>query len=272
MASFDVVNYSLRPSKAIQRRLVFEGIRKLQLFLGLERLLYVGLGSVWFTDFALAHQLLDVRDMISLEEDEIGFLRARFNAPYATVQVRHGSTSRILPELLEEDDIKSQPWVVWLDYDVEFDETLRDDTRLVIEQAPANTTLLITFNANEEKYGAAVERPDRLRDLFGAVVPDELAKRQCKTPRLQENLANFAVAFMKAVAAEARGPGGFVDTVRMVYQDSASMVTVGGMFPSSETVNAVRETAANSGWRCKPAKAIRAPHLTIREALEQDTN
>ena len=93
MASFDVVNYSLRPSKAIQRRLVFEGIRKLQLSLGLDRLLYVGLGSVWFADFTLAHQLLDVRDMISLEENEIGFSRARFNAPYATVQVRHGSTS-----------------------------------------------------------------------------------------------------------------------------------------------------------------------------------
>ena len=186
MASFDVVNYSLRPSKAIQRRLVFEGIRKLQLSLDLDRLLYVGLGSVWFTDFALAHQLLDVRDMISLEEDEIGFSRARYNAPYATVQVRRGPTSRILPELLEDDDITSRPWVVWLDYDSEFDETLRDDTRLLVEQAPANTTLLITFNANETKYGAAGERPDRLRDLFGAVVPDELAKRQCKAPRLQE--------------------------------------------------------------------------------------
>ena len=72
---------------------------------------------------------------------------------------------------------------------------------------------------------------------------------------------------MQSVAADGRGPGGFVDTVRMVYQDSASMVTVGGMLPSSETVIAVRGVSAGADWRCKPNMSIRAPHLTIRETL-----
>jgi hypothetical protein len=38
MPSFDVVNYSLRPSKSIQRQLVFEGVRQLQGGLNLARL------------------------------------------------------------------------------------------------------------------------------------------------------------------------------------------------------------------------------------------
>ena len=267
MSSFDIVNYSLRPSKAIQRQLVFEGISKLHLQLGLDQSLYVGLGSVWFTDFILAHQLLNVSDMISMEKDEIGFLRAQYNAPYATVEVRHGSSNQILPELLDDSKRNQRPWIVWLDYDSAFDEVLRNDVRLVIEGAPVNTTFLITFNAHEKAYGYANERPGRLKDLFGAVVPDGLSKDKCKTPQLQETLAGFSVDFMKSVAAGCQRPGGFVSSVRMVYQDGASMVTVGGMLPSENAVEVVRRAVEGPDWRCKPENAIRAPHLTIREAL-----
>ncbi len=42
MASFDAVNYSLRPSKSIQRAIVFDGVRKLQSHLDLDQLIYVG--------------------------------------------------------------------------------------------------------------------------------------------------------------------------------------------------------------------------------------
>lgn len=267
MPSFDTVNYSLRPSKAIQRQLVFEGIRELHAQLRLSHCVYVGLGSVWFTDFILAHQVLDINDMISIEEDEIGFARARYNAPYATVEVRRGSSTEILPELLKEDAIAQRPWVVWLDYDGEFDEELKDDARLIIENAPANTTFLITFNANEMSYGDGKERPERLRRLFGDVVPDDLSKSKCKSPRLQTTLAGFAVDFMRSVAAAGREAGEFIETVRLVYQDTASMVTVGGMLPAAGTAEVVKGAVAGAGWRCKPDQAIRAPHLSIREAL-----
>jgi len=36
MPSFDAINYSLRPSKSIQRQLVFNGVRMLQSHLHLE--------------------------------------------------------------------------------------------------------------------------------------------------------------------------------------------------------------------------------------------
>ena len=56
MPSFNVVNYSLRPSKSIQRQVVFEGVRNLQSRLDAEDQMYVGFGSIWFTDFILAHK------------------------------------------------------------------------------------------------------------------------------------------------------------------------------------------------------------------------
>jgi len=90
MPSFDAINYSLRPSKSIQRQIVFSGVRMLQANLDLERLAYIGFGSIWFTDFVLAHKLLGIDDMWSIECHDVGYRRALFNAPYATVHVEHG--------------------------------------------------------------------------------------------------------------------------------------------------------------------------------------
>ena len=267
MPSFEIINYSLRPSKAIQRQLIFEGIRLLHLRLRLKRSVYIGLGSVWFTDFILAHQMLDVRDMVSMEDDEIGFRRAQFNSPYATVRVRRGSSSTILPQLLGDQELNDRPWIVWLDYDGEFDEVLRDDVRLVVGNSPFNTIVLVTFNAHENNYGHANERPERLKQLFGDVVPDNLSKRSCKSPVVQQTLADFAIKFMRSAAADAVRPGGFLPTVRMLYQDGAPMVTVGGIVPATKSVTTVRRILGGTKWRCWPAEIVRAPHLTIREAL-----
>lgn len=99
MASFDAVNYSLRPSKTIQRQIVFDCVRSLQAGLNLERLVYVGFGSIWFTDFVMAHKLLGIDDMVSLEADDIGYRRAVFNSPFSTVRVKHGYSYDVLPNL-----------------------------------------------------------------------------------------------------------------------------------------------------------------------------
>ena len=132
---------------------------------------------------------------------------------------------------------------------------------------PSNTTFLITFNAHEMNYGTANERPERIQQIFGDVVPDYLSKSRCKTPRLQDTLAGFAIDFMSSVAAAGRRQGAFVDTVQMVYQDGSPMITVGGMLSAPGTLEAIRNAVRNSRWRCRPGKVIRAPHLTIREAL-----
>ena len=147
MASFDIVNYSLRPSKNIQRQIVFDGIRILKSELELANMVYVGLGSIWFTDFVMAHKSLDIRDMISIESKEIGYARAVFNKPYATVHVRHGHSSQVLAELYEDENIRNRPWVVWLDYDVHLDEVLIDDIRSVIENSPETRCFLLHSTA-----------------------------------------------------------------------------------------------------------------------------
>jgi hypothetical protein len=45
------------------------------------------------------------------------------------------------------------------------------------------------------------------------------------------------------------------------------MVTVGGILPAKGAVPAAMEAVNRTDWPCRPKKAIKAPHLTIREAV-----
>lgn len=266
MPSFDVVNYSLRPSKSIQRQIVFEGVRELQSHLDLDGLVYIGFGSIWFTDFVMAHKILGIKDMISIEIDDVGYKRAVFNTPYATVRVRHGSSNDVLPTLYNDEVIRARPWFVWLDYDYEFDESLKDDIRSLVENAPASSIVMVTFNGHEMKYGVALDRPARVRELFGAAVPDDLPKRAYKEERMQESLADFAMDYMRSLAGDLARPGGFVPAFRIIYKDSSPMVTVGGLLPSKGAARVATDVVNAAGWSARPAQPIIAPHLTMREA------
>lgn len=266
MASFDTVNYSLRPSKSIQRQIVFHGIRTLLDTLNLQDPVYIGLGSIWFTDFVMAHKLLDIEDMISIESHPIGYRRALFNKPYATVSVRHGVSSAVLPHLYCDKSINCRPWVIWLDYDYEISPDVVAEVKTVIENAPKDTVFLITFNGNEEKYGPIVGRPDLLRDIYDDIVPDDLSMADCKEPNMQEHLATFTSTIMQSIAAEMARDGGFVSAFRLIYEDTTPMVTVGGFLPNEANRELVKTTLQSPDWRCLVAKRIRAPHLSIREA------
>lgn len=267
MASFEIVNYSLRPSKGIQRQIAFDGIRMLKSRLELNDMIYVGLGSIWFSDFVQAHKALDIRHMVSIEEDDIGYRRAGFNRPYATVQVRHGHSSEILARLHNDDYCKARPWVVWLDYDGGLNEVATNDIRSIIEKSPADTILLTTFRGRAGTYGRTNQRGRRLRDLLGDVVPDDLPKEHYKGDQMQETLADLVTDFMKSVGADSVRPGGFVPAFRMIYKDTMEMVTVGGIVPAAGNVSSAKGVISDESWRCCPQGRIVAPLLTIREAV-----
>ena len=204
-----------------------------------------------------------------MEKSEIGHCRARFNSPYATVDVRHGSASEILPTLYADETVNKRPWVIWLDYDSAFDDTLRNDTRLVIERAPENTIFLLTFNGRDRNYGrrGLTERRDQLRELFEPVVPENFSKSRCTRDRMPGTLADLAIDFIKSMAADSARPGGFIPAFRVIYKDGAEMVTVGGVLPSSAVADRISEVVSRDDWKCRPNNPIVAPHLTIREAL-----
>lgn len=266
MASFDSINYSLRPSKCVQRGLVFEGLRCIINSLALENPIYVGLGSIWFTDFAQAHKVLDINDMFSIEADPIGFRRAAFNKTYRTIRVMEGRTGDRLPDILEIDAFGMRPWVIWLDYDSALDEEIVEDMRWVIINAPTNSVALFTFSASQNAYGKRPnQRPKRIQTLLGDVVPDELLKNRCTKDTLPATLINFTSDFLKSEAADAARPGGFIEAFRLMYDDSTTMLTVGGILPGTEAAPEAGALVSNPSWKCIVDEVIQAPQMTLRE-------
>lgn len=267
MASFDVVNYSLRPSKGIQRHLVFEAVRDVRERLAMRDLAYVGFGSVWFTDFVLAHKFLGIRDMVSMERDPIGICRARFNTPYATLRVEPTSSNEALPKLRTDAVVGGRPWMVWLDYDGGYSDEISEDIRYLMENLSFGSVFLATFSGHEMEYGRkAAERPELLRSLFGSVVPDELSAGACKKERMPQTLARLAMDYIMSASVGASRSGTFVPAFSMIYRDASPMVTVGGFVLGDDIAHKASDIVGNGVWRCMPEKLIQAPHLTAKEA------
>lgn len=266
MPSFDVVNYSLRANKSIQRSLVFEAVRVLQNTLNLEQILYVGLGSIWFTDFQIAHKLLHIKHMISIEGDDVGFKRACFNQPFKTVRVEHGYSYNVLPKLLSEKPLAKRPWLLWLDYDDGLDEDKITEIRYFIENAPINSIFLITIPVLARKFGKPNERVERIRKLLGNVVPDDLDRDSCSEDALPNTLVNLVSDFMTSVAASASRSGGFVEGFKISYRDSTPMITVGGILPAKENESAVVAATKSANWPASVSGTIETPPLTFKEA------
>lgn len=271
MSSFNSINYSLRPNKQIERGLAFDGVRRLRGAMNIVDQVYVGFGSVWFSDFRMAHRLLGIADMRSFEKNDIGYARARFNLPYRTVELLHELSSNGLPIIHADARINARPWLVWLDYDGALSAEMIDDMRFVIEKAPTNSIFLVTFSATVNSYGKLRQRPAYLRRVLGDIVPEELPEEGCGPDTLAETLADLALPFMKGVASDVARPGGFEPAFRMIYTDTATMVTVGGVLPAPGAVAGVRETLRNADWPCLVDMRIEAPHLTLKETAALQT-
>lgn len=266
MASFDSVNYSIRPSKSVQRGIIFQGLRRIFEVMDLGNAIYVGFGSIWFTDFVQAHKLLDIDDMVSIEANEVGFRRATFNKAYRTISVMEGRASARLPDILELEGYSARPWVVWLDYDSALDEEVVDDMQWVLSNAPPNSIVLFTVSATQNAYGnKPIQRPERIRTLLGDVVPDDLSKDDCMKETLPNTLADLMMDFLKSEVADTARPGGFIEAFRLPYLDSVAMVTIGGILPAKGAAAAARALVAAESWNGIVGETIEAPPMTLRE-------
>lgn len=267
--SSGVINFSVRQNKSIERSLTFGGLRRYGTLVDLTGAVYIGLGSAWFVDFDMAHRELGIRELISIESDEVTFQRATFNRPYRTVEVIKGKSYDEIPKLMERDGLAGRPWVVWLDYDQELDGDKVDELVGLVGHAPTNSVILTTFNAHPRNYGDSnPERVDTLQALFGDAYPSEshpnglgLANQE----KVQSTTATALLATLDSGARRVARPGGFVRGFDLKYQDGSPMVTVGGFLPSTENHRPLQEMVNSSAWRCFTSESINTPPLTPKE-------
>lgn len=264
MPTFDTINYSLRPNKAIQRHIVFDCLEQLDRCLPLKSALYIGFGSIWFSDFVLAHKRLGISSMISIEREEIGAIRGRFNAPFKTVSVEHGDSTPILDDIRTRADALAKQWVVWLDYDRSATETTLEDIRIIVTHAPPNSVLIVTLDAGGLGMGRS-KREQYLRNLLGDAIPEDLDDIDFEVENIPRTLAQGVLDHIGAEAINLGRPGGFVQAINVAYSDSVNMITIGGVLSAPAARGAVRACIEDSDWPGFPASPAAAPPLTLKE-------
>lgn len=271
MSSTHTINFSLRQNKAIERTIAFDALGQAWQCIGPDPV-YVGLGSVWFQDFNLAHRSLRITAMVSIENDHDVFVRAEYNKPFKSIEVVEGSTTDVIPDLLDRADLKERAWIVWLDYDSAIDDPRLDELSGLVAELPPGSAILTTFNAMSKNYGGDTDRVlEAVQDLFGDDIVGDRESEDLKGRGLMATLADCVLGHLKSTAIQSGRKGGFVPGVRLLYRDSANMVTVGGFLPDPDRAELCSELVESPEWCGREAEVIETQPLTLREvqALSQ---
>lgn len=246
--SFERFDYLLRTNKHIERKLVFDILYSVSQKIGFAQHWYLGFGSMWFGDFRLAHRLLGVDRLVSMELSDYAD-RAKFNRPFAGVEIEAGESGAIMAGL--GDETWQKPVIAWLDYDGYLNHDVVSDIDLLLQRAQPNSSIIITVNGARGTYrarkpGGATAREDTavgvVEGFLGTgSIPVKFEPQQngagayidVSEALFPQFLTEAVSAFMEhRVIASAREVDGsrlrFVPLFQLHHRDGADMVTVGG--------------------------------------------
>lgn len=228
IASYQRINYNLRPAKNVERKMMVEALRRLDRITNLHSYRYVGFGSPYFADFSLVHKQLDLRTLVSIERNVEDAERFEFNKPYKTIKILYGEASEVLPSLDWE-----QRSIVWLDYDSPLDVSMLGDIEGVIARATPWTVLIVTLDAepDSEIDERVAELDDRLPGLLPPGLSGEVlgdwGTADITHGVVSERIAQSVVARNVGKAETARIR--FQNLFHFRYRDGARMITAGGL-------------------------------------------
>jgi len=223
------INYSLRPAKQIERKMLCIAFQRLSHFAALSSYRYIGFGSFYFHDFMLFHKALGIENMISIERDVVNEARFRFNVPFSCVDLLFGSSNSILPDL---------PWdvrtILWLDYDYMVDKSVLTDISWFIANSMPSSILVITVNAQPDLL---IKTP--VENLTQRVSVDKMIPNVKKKDMSGWGIANISRKIInnhlleELAARNGSRPSGskfvYQQLFNFHYQDGAKMLTVGGI-------------------------------------------
>ena len=168
ISSYQKIDYSVRPAKSIERKMICEVISKLLILEKINNYRYVGFGSVFFTDFILLHKTFGFNSMISIEKNTQDMQRFKFNKPYSCIDLRFGTSNEVLPEINWD-----RPVILWLDYDSKIREGVFNDIGIFCTKAATHSIIIITVNATSDNPKYQSQEPGK--------IAGELAKERLKS-------------------------------------------------------------------------------------------
>ena len=246
--SYSRVNYLLRPSKQVERKMIVEALQKLLPFgYDIPSYRYVGMGSVYYVDFLLFYKHLHITDMLCVEARPIA-KRMEFNKPYEFITVHMGKVAEVLPGL-----DRAKPHLIWLDYDKPLDEQMLGDLSTAINVAAPGSLVLITVTAQlgeMERAETVVQikaRSAKLAAQYGEwfapyveeVVPSMLSRKNLGTlfSRVLRSLCTERVSQRRDAKLE------FLPIFNYRYADGQIMLTYGGLIETPEGIQRISDSS-----------------------------
>ena len=233
-SSYREIDYRVRPGKHAERMMMVDAFRRLR-FASPESYQYVGLGSVYFSDFSLLHKSIGVTKMVSIERNEHDRDRFTDNIPFSCVEMLWGDTATELNKI----DLGLRS-IVWLDYDGRLSRPVLRDIENVSSRASSGSILIVTvqskFDRVEDEQGADRSVSALLEELGEERVPYGLKTADIMGKGTAKLFRNVIVSEIER-ALEARNavlPGPQQMQFRQIfhfrYEDGVPMTTVGVVF------------------------------------------
>jgi len=272
-ASFSKVNYLIRPSKQVERKLFIEALHRLSgSGFTISNYIYVGLGSVYYADFILFHKYLYVDNMICAESAPIP-KRMDFNRAYRFITLEMGKISNVIPRLDRE-----KKHIIWLDYDCNLNEEILKDITGCLHVLSPGSILVITVKArpelpNEEDYENLNPKEKEkellkfLENEFGRYHPSKISSK-ILSPK---SFPNFLAEVLRTyIFDEIKNYPEleFKQIFNFKYADGAPMLTLGGVICDQETERKLADSEIEKMDYIEVGPEpmlISVPHLTIRE-------
>ena len=279
MASFEKVNYSLRPAKAVERKMLCDSFRRLSPFARVDTYQYVGFGSTYFSDFSLIHRSLGISHLISIEREIAMCERFMFNRPYRSIDLRFGESTELLPEL----DWNPKT-IVWLDYDGKLTADVLADVATFCRSCTPGSVLAVSVNAHPDRVP-----PDQDPEKFRlALLKKRLGQYKVPADVGPKQLAGWDVALLNRRIVDqqiqstlAERNGGLPANARLCYnqlfnfhyRDGARMMTTGGLVYQVGQENIVSSCGFNQLDFVREHEhpyEIVVPNLTFKEMRHID--
>ncbi|RWE07702.1 MAG: hypothetical protein EOS23_26680 [Mesorhizobium sp.] len=229
-ASYREIDYRIRPGKHAERLMMAEAFRRLR-FANIESYQYVGLGSVYFSDFKLMHRALGTTKMISIEKAAQDKARFEANVPFGCIEILWGETASELPKV----DLTLRS-IIWLDYDGRLTKSVLADIREVVGRAAGGTVIAITVQSKYDRVvgnnGEDASLIDITEKLGAERVPFNMQPQDLRGDGTGKLFRNIIVEEVKQAIGD-RNAGRhagqhlrFKQFLNFRYEDGARMMTV----------------------------------------------
>lgn len=269
--SFESINYSLRPNKNVERKLIVNSLHRIARRFPIKDYRYVGFGSMWFTDFSLFHRHHGISDMVTIEKIVSRKRRVEFNKPYSCIDVKMGEASAVLGDLVE-----AKQSLIWLDYDGGLASAMTGDVEIAVGAMTSGSMIILSVNAMSDQLnvrddeGNPVKPIDHLMHITDRAGLATEAHRITRKdfPKLVAEILHDRIRS----AALARPGFTYKPIWNFHYADGADMITIGGMIANDADAALLVECDLGEMpflTTVEPFE-IRLPVLTDKEKRELD--